>query len=354
LQIDSPLDQQERYIAYGSGVYFVIVIWLIYFQWSEGSLQSLTGLFTPLLGDVPDYLTIVSLTAIGFAIGYFIKYLGIHTKVDKLFFKFEEEVDNYIISSLGVIFDAPSEGAPGRYQQPRRFELLNIFFEFIDVQKDSWLVQRALFYSYFTKYGLSMNLFSLSVFGIVYILGIISFTKFIGIYGSIALVFLFTIGILAVLVSQKKIRPELLEFTKAQIYRIICDERSRLEKMLSDRFHKNFYNDYYRYQDEEYRQSYYSEEYQKEDRYKNLRLANKSNYSWLIRGLLILDGIIIILVSINTYYVMIEAEKNQCLTSTLIDWCVGSDKDDNMIGTSSPEFMNGTMISCMVTVTMIT
>jgi hypothetical protein len=87
--IDSPLDQQERYIAYGSGVYFVIVVALIILTANlQGSIQQQVGNILP--ADLyKDILAVASVTAVSFAIGYFIKYLGIHKHADNLFFRFE-------------------------------------------------------------------------------------------------------------------------------------------------------------------------------------------------------------------------------------------------------------------------
>jgi hypothetical protein len=352
LQLDSPLEQQERYIAYGSGVYFVIVIWLVFLQGSEVSLQNLTAPFTAMSGDVPDFLTIASLTAISFAIGYFIKYLGVHKWVDEKLFKFKKETDSYIISCLGIQFDKLRNSAcSGKYQTPKRYELMDIFFEFIDIQDDSWAIQRALYFSYYTKYGLSMNLFVLSLFGIGIILGIFSYSRDIGIVGCWALLFFIAIGWAAVVLAQHKIRPEVLQYvTRPQIYRIVYDERAKLSKMLCNRFCTNFYRNEYSYEkhygEKDHPSAYYRGDYMSSENLENDKKYNViklMRYYFLIAGLIILTGFVTIIAGANMYHDYMKAQENviKCSTSNLDQWCNGTSQDDNLVGTVNSDFVNG-------------
>ncbi len=351
MQLDSPLEQQERYIAYGSGVYFIIVIWLIFLQGSEGSLQGLAAPFSALSGDVPDYLTIASLTAISFAIGYFIKYLGVHKWIDEILFKFRKETDNYIIGCLGIQFDKLYRKACSKYRLPKRYELMDIFYEFIDIQDDSWAIQRALYFSYYTKYGLSMNLFVLSIFGVGLILGILLYAKDIGIVGSWALLFFIVIGWATVLLAQYKIRPEVLQYvTRSQIYRIVYDERAKLNKMLCNRFHTTF-NEYdYSYEKDYdvkdkvyYRRNYNINEDKPKD--KKYNVFELERYYFLIAGLISLTVIVSIIAGANLYYDYTKAEEDKikCSPGNPTHWCSGTNRDDNMVGTVNSDFMNGTI-----------
>src|SRR5918992_3941876 len=165
-----------------SRAYFVIVMWFIYLQISS---QSFLEPFTSFSGGLPDYLTIASLTAISFAIGYFIKYLGVHKFLDNGIFHLRKEVDRYIVCSLETYFVEKIQDITF-YEPIEPYEFLDIFYEFINKQSDSWLIQRALFFSYYTKYGLSMNLVALSILGIIIILAIMILTHNFGNYGSLA------------------------------------------------------------------------------------------------------------------------------------------------------------------------
>lgn len=232
--IDSPLDQQERYIAYGSGVYFVIVVALIILTANlQSSIQQQVG--NILTADLyKDILAVASVTAVSFAIGYFIKYLGIHKHADNLFFRFENQLNNYIKLSL----KKKSCECNIEIKAVRLYELLDVFFEFINKQEPpSHSIQRALYFSYSTKYGLSINLIVLSLLGFALTLGINLYNNNYGIYAVIAYGFFAIIGTLAYLVSQLKIRREILnEITRRQIYRIVYDESSSLKTMLQNRF----------------------------------------------------------------------------------------------------------------------
>jgi hypothetical protein len=50
-------------------VEYILLMWLVYLQ---GPIQSWFAPFTPVTTALPNYLEIASLTAISFAIGYFI------------------------------------------------------------------------------------------------------------------------------------------------------------------------------------------------------------------------------------------------------------------------------------------
>jgi hypothetical protein len=234
VDIDSPLDQQERHIAYGTGVYFVIIIGLIVLT---ANLQiPILEWFKRNTGEIyEDYLSIASVISISFAIGYFIKYLGIHRYTDRMIFGFDQSLNNYITDSLKR-FSARRNIVPMRDILER--EWLDIFFEYINRQENSEIVQRALFFSYYTKYGLSMNLFILSLLGISIIYGL-SLSNDINFSASsnLAYGFLIAVATVAVLVSQLKIRREIAdEITRRQIYRIVYENGCRLEGMIEKRF----------------------------------------------------------------------------------------------------------------------
>jgi hypothetical protein len=346
LQLDSPLEQQERYIAYGSGVYFVIMIWLIYLEWTEGTLQDLSGPFTAVIGGLPDILTVASLTAISFAIGYFIKYLGLHKWVDEIFFKFRKETDNYIVGCIGAKYEELKPTC--KYRLPLRYELMDIFYEFVDIQTDSWAIQRALYFSYYTKYGLSINLFALSMVGLGVILVIYLLRRDIGIVGNSALLFFVVIGLVALVLSQHKIRPEVLQYvTRPQIYRIVYDEHFRLRKMLRKRF--RFYKPEYRYYETGYKSGenhkvFYRAEYNEIENKKNRVNYNvpKKKIYFISMGVLIGLAVTIIIFAIyNMYSSYLDAEKNKCQASDPTQWCIGTNADDDRIGTINSDFMTG-------------
>jgi hypothetical protein len=140
LSLDSPYDQAERYIAYGTGIYVIIIAWIIYLQvyWptdtthasSSGTSSTITvqtiGKLLP-----SDFLALASLTSVSFVVGYFFKYLGIHDLFDKLVFKFQREIRRYICNQLRNYF---YEKFPdrGRCRQPDDHELMKVFYEFIN------------------------------------------------------------------------------------------------------------------------------------------------------------------------------------------------------------------------------
>jgi hypothetical protein len=185
-------------------------------------------------GLYTDYLAIASITTVSFAIGYFIKYLGIHKYTDNLFFGFRYELNQYIIRHLRDHFEKHVCKCPIDIKEE---EFLDVFFEFINKQNDSHVIQRALYFSYYTKYGLSMNLFVLSLFGISVIVGINLYNNNYDINNALTYAFFITIATLAVLVSQLKIRREIMDdITRRQIYRIVYDESEALKEMLKNRF----------------------------------------------------------------------------------------------------------------------
>lgn len=244
MSIDSPLEQQERYIAYGSGAYFVIVVWFIYLQISS---QGFLVPFTSISNGIPDYLTIASLTAISFAIGYFIKYLGVHKFIDRLpLFRFQKDVNGYITRSLQKFFCERFRDKIDEFHCPKEYEYLDIFYEYINKQIDSWITQRSLYFSYYTKYGLSMNLIALSIFGVIVIGSIIILRHNFGNYGGFALGFFTLVGLSAFLISQLKIKREIIDsITRPQIYRIIYDNSEDLKNKLECRFKTANYRDSY-------------------------------------------------------------------------------------------------------------
>jgi hypothetical protein len=237
LSLDSPYDQAERYLSYGSGIYFIVVMWFIYLQ---GSIQSWFTPFTSVASNLPDYLAIASLTAISFAIGYFIKYLGIHKYADRVIFRFEKKVNRYIINCLRTYFDNEFANK-NKCRCPEDRELMDIFFEFINKQADSWLIQRALSFSYWLKYRLSLNLFILSIFGIILAVVTNLFANNLhNKYSGLTLSFFIIVACLALAISQLKIRRELIStITRLQIYRIIYDSKTELDTLLNARFTTN-------------------------------------------------------------------------------------------------------------------
>lgn len=326
------------------------MIWLIYLEWTEGTLQDLSGPFTAVIGGLPDILTVASLTAISFAIGYFIKYLGLHKWVDEIFFKFRKETDNYIVSCIGAEFDKLKSDVHKtcNYGPPLRYELMDVFYEFVDKQNDSWAIQRALYFSYYTKYGLSLNLFALSMVGLGVILVIYLLRKDIGIIGNSALLFFVVIGLVALALSQHKIRPEVLQYvTRPQIYRIVYDEHFKLRKMLRKRF--LFYKCMYRYDVTGYKSGsnpkvFYREEYSQEksdDDRINYNVPKKYIYFISFSVLIGLAGAIIIFAMYNMYSSFLEVEKNKCPTSDPRHWCIDTNEDGEMIGTINSDFMTG-------------
>jgi hypothetical protein len=127
-----------------------------------------------------------------------------------------------------------------RIQKENR-ELLYIFYEFINRQENSWTIQRALFFSYILKYRLSMNLI---VFSLVAILAKILFLltmnrlQYFGYYSIIPYVFFALVGVASFVISQLKIRNEVINWvTRPQLDRIIYDEHDDLNDFLKNRFH---------------------------------------------------------------------------------------------------------------------
>ncbi|MGH9983754.1 MAG: hypothetical protein ACRD8W_07335 [Nitrososphaeraceae archaeon] len=168
MSVDSPYDQ-ERYLAYGSGIYVVIIIWIIYVQlfWPANSPNAeIENIVKVLPGDL---LALASLTSIAFAVGYFLKYAGIHDAFDNLLgFRFRTEINNLICKKLvdynnmtfkkeicrasnGVYIPAGDDTLcvnNDRRIRVKDSQLLYIFYEFINRQEDSWMIQRALFFSF--------------------------------------------------------------------------------------------------------------------------------------------------------------------------------------------------------------
>ena len=185
-----------------------------------------------------DLLAFSSLSGVSFAIGYFIKYLGIHNLLDKLVFKFRREIGRYICGRLRDYFYVkfPDSGA---CRQPKDPELMKVFYEFINKQQDSWLILRALFFSYILKYGLSMNLIVFSILGIAFklYLDLTHFRNDLGIWIYVPYVFFVIVAIFAYLISQFKVRREIKNtITSAQLDKIIFDSNEDLNNMLRNRF----------------------------------------------------------------------------------------------------------------------
>ena len=91
-----------------------------------------------------------------------------------------------------------------------------------------------------------MNLIALSILGIIIILAIIILRHNFGNYGSVALGFFIMVGVSAFLISQFKIKRELLDsITRPQIYRIIYDCHDDLKEIFNCRFRRmNYRIDY--------------------------------------------------------------------------------------------------------------
>lgn len=283
VDIDSPLDQQERHIVYGTGVYFVIIIGLIILT---ADLQaSITEWFKNNTGEIyKDYLSLASVVSISFAIGYFIKYLGIHKYTDKMIFGFDQSLNKYITDSLKE-FLARGNIVPWREILDR--EWMDIFFEFINKQENSEIVQRALFFSYYTKYGLPMNLFILSLlgFGIIYGLNLNQDANY-SVYSNFAYGFLITIATVAILVSQLKIRREIAdEITRRQIYRIVYDNQCELKGMIEKRF-----NTQTKYMPRIYKES-------------KSRIKPSNVFIKVIASMMIAGGIILTSIGISSIYI---------------------------------------------------
>lgn len=118
---------------------------------------------------------------------------------------------------------------------------MDIFFEFINKQGDSWLIQRALSFSYWLKYRLSLNLFILSIFGIILaVVTNLSANTLYNKYSGLTLSFFVIVACLALAISQLKIRRELVgSITRLQIYRIVYDSKTELDNLLNARFSTN-------------------------------------------------------------------------------------------------------------------
>lgn len=118
---------------------------------------------------------------------------------------------------------------------------MDIFFEFINKQGDSWLIQRALSFSYWLKYCLSLNLFILSIFGIILaVVTNLSANTLYNKYSGLTLSFFVIVACLALAISQLKIRRELVgSITRLQIYRIVYDSKTELDNLLNARFSTN-------------------------------------------------------------------------------------------------------------------
>lgn len=331
MSIDSPLEQQERYIAYGSGAYFVIVIWFIYLQISsQGFLEP----FTSVSDGLPDYFTIASLTAISFAIGYFIKYLGVHKFVDRYLprFHFQKEVEGYIITSLNRFFwENIQPGVGASYRCPKEYEYLDIFYEFINKQSDSWIIQRALYFSYYTKYGLSMNLIALSIFGAIAIVFIILLRGNVGNYGGFALGFFIIIGLSALFISKWKIKREIMDsITRPQIYRIIYDCRKELKEKLECRFRTMNYRTEY----DNKRYFTYLDSIKRK-----IKEIVPARATGLISLVIIIVLIILAFIVFSSMFPL-PIMNIQCTTTTP-NLCIGTNSDNTMVGTANADTMQG-------------
>jgi hypothetical protein len=116
LSLDSPYDQAERYIAYGTGIYVIIIAWIIYLhlywptdttppnQLGTSNTVETVSKFLP-----SEFLAFASLTSVSFVIGYFFKYLGIHDLFDKVVFKFRREINRHIYNQLLDFFIGNSQ-----------------------------------------------------------------------------------------------------------------------------------------------------------------------------------------------------------------------------------------------------
>jgi hypothetical protein len=116
---------------------------------------------------------------------------------------------------------------------------MKVFYEFINKQQDSWLILRALFFSYILKYGLSMNLIVFSILGIAFklYLDLTHFRNDLGIWIYVPYVFFVIVAIFAYLISQFKVRREIKNtITSAQLDKIIFDSNEDLNNMLRNRF----------------------------------------------------------------------------------------------------------------------
>jgi hypothetical protein len=251
MSLDSPYEQLERYIAYGSGIYFIIIFWIIFLQVNlPGNVPNGPSAIGPanipepqtFKNDLPtDLLTVASLTTLSFVIGYYIKYLGIHRFIDSHLFHFERKVNDYICDELRGYFNRKFPILLGKYRKPTNIELMYIFYEFVNKQQDSWVIQRALSFSYWLKYRLSMNLIALSIVGIT---ANFIFTYHLGIpngtfenYFYLPYIFFTIVGVVAWLVSQKKVRRDIFQWTtKPQLVRIVHDSEEELHTMFEKRF----------------------------------------------------------------------------------------------------------------------
>jgi hypothetical protein len=250
MSVDSPYDQAERYLAYGTGIYVMIIVWIIYLQlyWpSSGSSNSssssspannsttsqVIGRFLP-----TDYLSFGSLTSIGFAVGYFFKYLGIHDLFDRLAFKFNREVRRDICERLrSYFYNKFPEHASCR--TPTNHELIKIFYEFIDKQQDSWIIYRALSFSFWLKYRLSMNLIVFSIIGVLSKLYLdrSNFRHDLGNWIYYPYAFFIVIAVVSFIISQFKVRADIKRtITEAQLDKIIYESSEELNKLLKGRF----------------------------------------------------------------------------------------------------------------------
>lgn len=222
----------------------------------------------PTLPTLPtDILSLASLTAVAFAIGYFLKYAGIHEGFDRLVrFYFQRELTDLICQELVKYNNKrfpdklicrkhetndsgtdPTRCINKDKRAPKEdIELLYIFYEFINRQENSWIIQRALFFSYMLKYRLSMNLIVFSIVGIVLnfmLLVSISQLDRFGYYSILPYIFFGVVLVSSLIISQRKIRTETINWvTKPQLKRIICDESSDLDNMLISRLHDTIDN----------------------------------------------------------------------------------------------------------------
>jgi hypothetical protein len=237
VSIDSPLDQEERYLAYGSGIYLVVAIWILYLQYVVLNNQNID--LTSVTKFLPtDAFAIASLTALSFAVGYFLKYAGIHRFLDTIIFGLWAKINRKITKALRDRFNEKFAD-PLKYNQPTPGQLMYIFYEFVNKQQDSWLIQRSLAFSYSLKYKLSMNLIffsAISAFAAFFISGT---DGTITEYDGIVVLFFIIVAVVCVIVSQTRIRKDIETWvTQPQLDRILYDNREELDKLFSNRFSK--------------------------------------------------------------------------------------------------------------------
>ena len=162
-----------------------------------------------------------------------------------------------------------------------------------------------------------MNLVALSILGIIIILAIMILTHNFGNYGSLALGFFSVVGLSAFLISQFKIKRELIDsITRPQIYRIIYDCHDELRKIFEQRFKKANYRSHYR-------QKYKFQDWQK-----------------IFSCSVGLAGLAYIVITSYVLSSSFPAANISCPTKSP-NLCIGTNADDSMDGTAYIDIIQG-------------